>query len=69
MDIQMPRMDGVEAIHMLREAGFDRPIIALTALAMPGDRNRCLEAGASTYLAKPTRLSVLAESLHALLEA
>jgi CheY-like chemotaxis protein len=61
MDIQMPGMDGLQAIERLRQnKGFRKiPIIALTALAMPGDRERCLEAGADDYLAKPVGLKEL----------
>ena len=62
MDIQMPGMDGLEAIKQIRlDSNFDNiPIIALTALAMTGDRERCLAAGANEYLSKPVRLKQLA---------
>jgi len=61
MDIQMPKMNGVEAIRHLRaDPQFATiPILALTALAMPGDRELCLEAGANAYISKPFRMKDL----------
>jgi PAS domain S-box-containing protein len=61
MDVQMPRMDGLEATRKLRsEPDFKHtPIIALTALAMPSDRERCLEAGMDEYISKPVNLKAL----------
>jgi signal transduction histidine kinase/CheY-like chemotaxis protein len=61
MDIQMPLIDGFEATKRLRkEPEFEHtPIIALTALAMPNDRERCLAAGMDEYISKPVNLKVL----------
>jgi PAS domain S-box-containing protein len=65
MDIQMPRMDGLEATRQIRQDSqyAHIPIIALTALAMPGDADRCREAGANDYLAKPVKLKQLAAAV------
>ena len=65
----MPEMDGVEAIRRLRAIPrfATTPIIALTALAMPGDRERCLEAGANEYLSKPVSLKVLVKTIEFML--
>lgn len=69
MDIQMPQLDGLEATRRIRANArlTHVPIIALTALAMKGDRERCLAAGANAYLSKPVRLHELAETIAALL--
>lgn len=67
MDVQMPEMDGLEATRAIRQqelkTGEHIPIIALTAHAMKGDRERCLQAGMDFYIAKPVEPKVLAEAV------
>ena len=71
MDIQMPVMDGLTAIQNIRRVPelAHLPIVALTALAMPGDREKCLAAGATTYLVKPILLKQLSQTLQQLVTA
>jgi PAS domain S-box-containing protein len=72
MDVQMPEMDGFEATARIREqeSGADRrtPIIAMTAHAMKGDRERCLEAGMDGYVTKPIKASVMFAEIERVLE-
>jgi CheY-like chemotaxis protein len=70
MDIQMPTMDGIEATRQIRLDPnlVNIPIIAMTALAMSGDRDRCLEAGANEYVSKPLKLKQLVTTIQSLLK-
>jgi len=67
MDVQMPEMDGLEATRILRErenaTGKHQPVVAMTALAMNGDKERCIDAGMDGYLSKPIRPQDLDEVL------
>lgn len=69
MDIQMAEMDGLEAMAAIRQIPQleDTPIIAMTALAMAGDRDRCLAAGANDYITKPIKLKQLVTAIENLL--
>lgn len=71
MDVQMPEMDGLEATHQIRNPqsavqNHGVPVIAMTAHAMQGDRERCLEAGMNAYVAKPVRSEELFQAIDAL---
>ncbi|HET7670599.1 MAG TPA: response regulator, partial [Burkholderiales bacterium] len=65
MDIMMPGLDGLDTMRIIRQLDGYRtlPIIAVTAKAMIGDRDKCLEAGATDYVAKPVNIDVLLSSL------
>ena len=71
VDIQMPHVDGLELIRQMRAdaALATTPIIALTALAMPSDRERCLDAGANDYLSKPVNLKEFISAVQRLVKA
>jgi CheY-like chemotaxis protein len=72
VDIQMPGIGGLETIRRIRSHPDPRvaaaPVIAVTALAMPADRERCLRAGANDYMSKPLKLKALAAAIQTLIE-
>ena len=67
MDVSMPHMDGLEATRILRERDFDKPIIAMTAHALKGDRDHALNSGMSDYITKPVRPNALRAALEGFL--
>jgi CheY-like chemotaxis protein/HPt (histidine-containing phosphotransfer) domain-containing protein len=73
MDVEMPEMNGLEATGLIREAekknGAHIPILAMTALAMKGDKERCLEAGMDGYISKPINVTELFETIENCLKA
>jgi PAS domain S-box-containing protein len=69
LDMQMPEMDGYAVAGLLRQKGFDRAVIALTANALSGDRDRCLAAGCDDYLTKPVDRQALLTACERALQA
>jgi len=63
MDMQMPVMDGIDAIKCLRDSGYVKPIISLTANAMKSDKDMCISAGANDFLVKPLDLPVFTKTI------
>lgn len=70
LDMMMPVMDGYETLKVLRETGYlDKiPVIAVTARAMKGDKEKCLEAGAWDYVSKPVDMNLLMDKLNQFLQ-
>lgn len=70
MDMMMPEMDGYEAIRLMKDDTElqEIPVIAITAQAMTGDREKCLEAGADGYISKPVNVDELTKSLNQLIQ-
>jgi len=68
MDMQMPKVDGIEAISVLRDNGYTKPIVSLTANVMSVNKEQCLNAGANKFLAKPINVNAFYKVLNAYLK-
>ena len=68
MDVQMPVMDGMEATRAIRSNGYDVPIIAMTAYAMKGDKEKCLDAGMDGYISKPIKIKEIMPAIQSIIE-
>jgi CheY-like chemotaxis protein len=66
MDVQMPHLDGCGAVAQLRARGYSRPIIALTAHALPEERDRCFASGFNAHVTKPIDMNLLLEKIRTL---
>jgi len=64
MDVRMPIMDGYKTTKILRRAGLTTPIIAVTACALEGDREKCISAGCNDYISKPVKIERLQEIIN-----
>ncbi len=71
MDIQLPEVDGLELIRKIKAHSIWQsvPVIAVTAMAMSGDRERCLQVGASAYLSKPLNIEKMIETVNSLISS
>jgi len=68
LDMQMPNLDGYQSARKFRDLGYRAPIIALTADAMQGDMNKCLQSGCNDYLSKPIDKSAMLKKVFEMLD-